>query len=268
MANQTSNFCRPPRIRFFDVECSVHGSVNTSDIEQFDGSILSRGCKHCHWEALNTASVESEAHIQARVRKKAEDLNKLLIGSGITPRFSNCTFDSYRTTGGVAGMVKALKICTVYVEQFRENYVAGRSLILSGNVGNGKTHLACAMVQAVIREHGAQAVIVSAAEIIRVFKGAMDRGAEYTDRDVLNELAGFDLLVIDEVGVQTGSAYELGVLHEVIDRRYQLVLPTVLISNLVAADLGRYIGDRALDRLRESGGQAVGFSWISARGAV
>jgi DNA replication protein DnaC len=76
------------------------------------------------------------------------------------------------------------------------------------------------------------------------------------------------LLVVDEVGAQAGTAYELGVLHEVIDRRYQLVLPTVVVSNLAAADLGRYIGDRALDRLREGGGQAVGFSWTSARGAV
>ncbi len=265
---RTSNFCRPPRARFFDLECPLHGSVSSSEIEQFGGSVLSRGCKHCHWEALNTAPIESDAHLKARSRKKAEELNKLLVGSGITPRFSNCTFSSYRTTGGVDGMAKALKICSEYVAQFGENYDAGRSLILSGNVGNGKTHLACAMVQEVIREHGAHAVIVSAAEIIRVFKGAMDRSAEYTDKDVLTELAGFDLLVIDEVGAQAGSAYELGILHEVIDRRYQFVLPTVVVSNLMAADLGRYIGDRALDRLRESGGQAVGFSWASARGAV
>ncbi|MNV94545.1 DNA replication protein DnaC [compost metagenome] len=96
----------------------------------------------------------------------------------------------------------------------------------------------------------------------------MDRSAEYSDRDVLEELASFDLLVIDEIGAQSGSAYELGVLHEVIDRRYQLVLPTVVVSNLVTADLARYIGDRALDRLRQAGGQAIGFNWASARGAV
>jgi DNA replication protein DnaC len=124
------------------------------------------------------------------------------------------------------------------------------------------------MVQAVIREHGAQAVIATAAEIIRVFKSTMDRSAEYSERDVLEELSSFDLLVIDEVGAQSGSTYELGVLHEVIDRRYQLVLPTVVVSNLVTVDLARYIGDRALDRLRQAGGQAIGFNWVSARGAV
>lgn len=265
---RTSNFCRQPCVRFFDLECPVHGSVSSSEIEQFDGSVLPRGCKHCHWEALHTAPKTSEAHIKARGRKQAEDLNKLLVGSGITPRFNSCTFETYRTTNGPQGMSRALHACMDYVDQFPDNYAAGRSLVLTGNVGNGKTHLACATVQAVIRKHGAQAVIVTAAEIIRVFKGAMDRSAEYSDREVLAELATFDLLVIDEVGAQSGSAYELGVLHEVIDRRYQLVLPTIVVSNLAAADLARYIGDRALDRLRQAGGKAIGFNWASARGAV
>ena len=263
-----SNFCRQPRVRFFDLECPLHGSVSSSEIEQFDGSVLTRGCKHCHWEALHTAPKSTEAHILASGRRKAEELNRLLVGSGITPRFIGCTFETYRTVQGAEGMGKALVACKDYVAQFTDNYAAGRSLVLTGNVGNGKTHLACATVQAVIRKLGAQAVIVTAAEIIRVFKGAMDRSAEYSDKDVLDELASFDLLVIDEIGTQSGSSYELGIFHEVIDRRYQLVLPTVVVSNLAAAELARYIGDRGLDRLRQGGGQAVGFNWASARGAV
>ncbi|MCR8932815.1 ATP-binding protein [Pseudomonas sp. S11A4] len=121
------------------------------------------------------------------------------------------------------------------------------------------------MVQHVIRKFSATGLIVSAAEIIRIAKGAMVRGADYTERDVINELASLDLLVIDEIGAQKGSEYELGLLHEIIDRRYQLVLPTVAVSNLPASSLGQFIGDRALDRLRQNGGQAVGFSWSSMR---
>jgi DNA replication protein DnaC len=44
-----------------------------------------------------------------------------------------------------------------------------------------------------------------------------------------------------------------------------LVLPTLVVSNLPASSLGQFIGDRALDRLRQNGGQAVGFSWSSMR---
>ncbi len=94
----------------------------------------------------------------------------------------------------------------------------------------------------------------------------MTKGAVYDERDVISELAGADLLVIDEIGAQRGSEYEIGLLHEVIDKRYQLVLPTVIISNLLVDDLKGYIGERALDRLRQGGGKAVGFTWASARG--
>lgn len=264
MAKPISNFCRVPDVRFFESQCPVHGTVDGAEVEQFDGSYLVRTCRRCQWEAMNTADTRSEAHTQALARRKATALNELLIGSGITPRFADCTLDNF-TTGAVLEKVRALTTCQSYVDQFEENYRAGRSLILSGNIGTGKTHLASGIVQQVIRKFGAVAHIVSAAEIIRIAKGAMVRGAEYTERDVINELAGLDLLVIDEIGAQKGSEYELGLLHEVIDRRYQLVRPTVVVSNLPASTLGQFIGDRALDRLRQNGGQAVGFSWSSMR---
>ena len=74
-----------------------------------------------------------------------------------------------------------------------------------------------------------------------------------------------DLLVIDEVGAQAGTHYELSVLHEVLDRRYQLVKPTVVVSNMDAKELGQYIGERALDRLRENKALLAGFTWASER---
>jgi DNA replication protein DnaC len=264
MAKPISNFSRAPEVRFFETQCSVHGTVDGAEVEQFDGSYVVRICRRCQWEAMNTADTRSEAHTQALARRKAATLNELLIGSGITPRFAGCTLSSFITCAE-SEKVRALSICQAYVDQFEENYRAGRSLILSGNVGTGKTHLATGMVQHVIRKLGAVAVIVSTAEIIRIAKGAMMRGADYTERDVITELAGVDLLVIDEVGAQKGSDYELGLLHEIIDRRYQLVRPTVVVSNLPANTLGQFIGDRALDRLRQNGGHAVGFSWSSMR---
>lgn len=264
MANPISNFSRAPAVRFFAETCAIHGEVDGSEVEQFDGSMLVRTCKRCMWEALNMAPRGSDSRSRAIACRESERLNAALIGSGITPRFAGCTLENFRTEGNLSA-AKALSTCKAYVDQFEENHKAGRSLILSGNVGTGKTHLGSGMVQEVIRRHGAGALIVSVAEIVRVARGTMAKGAAYTDRDVLNELASLDLLVIDEVGVQKGSEYELGLLHEVIDKRYQLVLPTVLISNLATDDLSRYIGDRALDRLRQNGGQAVGFTWSSMR---
>lgn len=278
MTARISNFVRAPeRTQGPDngAECPVHGRYTEVSVEQYGGGMLANGCPGCHFAGLRTSPEGSEQHLQALQVNQQRKLNALLIGSGITPRFRNATFQSYQADGSVP-MAQVLVRCRDFAERFPEHYEAGRSLLLVGNVGTGKTHLGSAIVQHVIREHGAQAVITSAAQIIRVAKGAMARNAQYTERDVIEELVGFDLLVIDEVGAQGGTEYERGLLHEVIDQRYQQVLPTVLISNL-PADVGGgpageltlqdFIGERALDRLRQ-GGRAVRFTWGSARGGV
>jgi len=260
---QRSNFRRQPELRTFTSECPVHGHVDRSEVEQFDGSMQVRPCKACQWEALRVAPVDTEEHKQAVAHVATERINTALIGSGITPRFAGSMFSNYRVDNTAMG--QALEICQGYADNFGENYSDGRNLLLCGNVGTGKTHLASSIVQQVIRQLDALAVITSAAEIIRVFKGSMDRNAGYSERDVIAELADFDLLVIDEVGAQAGTAYELAVLHEVFDRRYQLVRPTVVVSNMDAKGLGQYIGERALDRLRENKALLAGFTWESER---
>ncbi|MBS4077670.1 ATP-binding protein [Pseudomonas rustica] len=263
---QRSNFRRQPEMRSFAGECPIHGVVDRSEVEQFDGSMLTRPCKQCQFHGLRVAPQGSEEHSQALANLQAESVNSALVGSGITPRFADSTFATYRAT--TPAMTQALETCQGYSENFGEHFQAGRNLLLCGNVGNGKTHLASGIVQYVIRQHRAVAVITTAAEIIRVFKRSMTRDAGYTEGDVINELASFDLLVIDEVGAQAGTHYELSVLHEVLDRRYNLIRPTVVVSNLNAQGLSQYIGERALDRLRENRALLVGFTWASARGRV
>ena len=274
---QRSNFRRQPEQRTFAGECPVHGSIDRSEVEQFDGSMAVRPCKQCQFHGLRVAPQGSAEHSQALANLQAENVNSALVGSGITPRFAGSMFANYRVENSAMG--QALVICQGYADNFGEHYQAGRNLLLCGNIGTGKTHLASSIVQHVIRQHRAVAVITTAAEIIRVFKRSMDRNAGYTEGDVINELASFDLLVIDEIGAQAGTHYELSVLHEVLDRRYQLIKPTVIVSNLPAkskpgADgnsppsLEQYIGARALDRLRENKALLAGFTWASARGAA
>ncbi|WP_395589398.1 ATP-binding protein [Pseudomonas sp. TR47] len=255
-------FHRRPFMRIFSGECAVHGQVDMSEVEQLDGSMLARGCKRCAWEALHTTPRESAERAQANAQRTAENLMAALVGAGITPRFAGATFDSYHAE--TDPQRKALAKCLAYAEQFPEHFRSGRSLLLTGNVGTGKTHLASAIVRTVVAD-GATALIIPAGDIVSIARASMVPGSGYTDRDVVVHLGGLNLLVIDEVGCQKGSEYELGLLHAVIDRRYQAVLPTVLISNLGAENLKTYIGDRALDRLRQNGGQQVGFTWSSMR---
>jgi putative replication protein dnaC len=72
-------------------------------------------------------------------------------------------------------------------------------------------------------------------------------------------------LIIDEVGVQSGTEAESRALFDVFNERYQNLKPTILISNLNAEDFVAAVGNRIADRIKEDGGEFLFFNWESAR---
>lgn len=74
------------------------------------------------------------------------------------------------------------------------------------------------------------------------------------------------LLVLDEIGVSRGSEWEAEQLFTVVDERYRLERPTVVVSNLPAGEIKQLVGDRVYDRLRE-GAKVVPMNWPSHRGS-
>lgn len=262
-AVQTSNFCAQPRTRTRLESCTKHGEYQHTLVEGFDGGSVELGCLRCRWEGIHTADVDTEAYTAALANKRQETLNAALFATGIAPRFRNCSLDNYRTP--LEGQKAALAACKAYVDQFRENYDAGRCLLLLGNFGNGKTHLGCAILRAVVTRYGATALYAPAPDIIAAIKTSFGRGSDTTEQSIHAELTRVDLLLIDELGAQGGTEFERQSLHQVIDTRYRNLLPTIITSNLPGNALSTYIGDRALDRLRENGGEAIAFDWASAR---
>lgn len=259
---RTSNFGATPRIKSRPEQCELHGEFQRTLIESFDGEHRVSGCPRCRFDAIHG---NDEAARAASVEAKQwEEVNAALFATGIAARFRRCSLDNYRTP--LAGQKAALDECRAYVDQFQENYDAGRCLLLLGNFGNGKTHLGCAVLKAVVREHGAKALYVPAADIIAAIKSSFGRDSDVTEQSIFAELASVDLLLIDEIGAQGGTEFERQALHTIIDARYRNMFPTIVTSNLPSAELAAYIGDRALDRLRENGGLAVIFDWDSARG--
>lgn len=53
--------------------------------------------------------------------------------------------------------------------------------------------------------------------------------------------------------MQFGSPTEMTILQEVINARYESVLPTILISNLTFEQLKESIGERIVDRVTDGG---------------
>ncbi|AVI87308.1 ATP-binding protein [Pseudomonas syringae] len=247
--------------------CSIHGQYTNALVEQFGAGPIWYGCPRCEFDSRHSPDISVRAG--GTLLHTDRLLNARLLDTCIPARFQQATLENW-VAGSDDAKTKAWNVATSFVEAFAENYQAGRCVMLLGQVGTGKTHLAAAVLQQVIRYFGNQGVTglyTTASAIIRSVKGTFGNPAK-TESQVYADLIAPHLLVIDEVGLQNGTDFERATLFEVINGRYEQLKPTIIVSNLSITDLKLSMGDRTVDRLRDRGGLVCLFRWPSARGAA
>lgn len=238
--------------------CEKHGEYKANSICLRDGDKWST-CETCQQEkrdAENRAEQERAAMEARRV-----SIEKRLGSACIPPRFQDKGFDNYLAEND--GQKRALAKCLRYADQFADNLKMGRSLLLLGGVGTGKTHLANAIANKIIRDQGKTALYSTIGNILRFIRSTYSNN-DMSESQAFQIFSDPDLLIIDEIGVQKSSEFELTALFDIINDRYENMLPTIIISNHGPDELPNYLGDRVVDRLRE-GGEAVVFDWSSNR---
>lgn len=222
------------------------------------------GCPVCA-ESARAAQEAEQAH-DDRNRAARIRLERSLGAAMIPPRFAGKDFAGYRAT--TKAQREVLRMCQQYAAEFRSHFDAGRCLLLVGNVGTGKTHLASAISEYVIRERGCLAVYRTLYSLMQYVKGSFGHEAQYTEAQAYESLIEPHLLVIDEIGSTKQTEFEQATLFNVINGRYEQQRPTLVISNLMPDELEKSLGDRVMDRLRENGGICLVFDWESARREV
>lgn len=238
-----------------DLSCEKHGLYKSRHVF---GKIWTR-CGACEKDA--TEQKLREAEIEAAERRK-QTVDLILRRSGIPPRFAGRTFDTYKA--GDERQMRVLNICKAYASKFDDRLSQGGGLVMCGMPGTGKTHLACAIANE-IAGRGRTSMFVSAVAAVRRVKQTYSRASEETESGAIARFSVPELLIIDEVGVQFGSDTEKMILFEIINTRYEQMMPTILISNLTKDELSTFVGERVMDRMAEGGGVVLAFDWKSAR---
>ncbi len=235
--------------------CDKHG--------EFTSLLLAGGwstCVACGHDAEMAAAAAAQVAWRGQLAARAWDAR--LGRAAIPERFSDRRLSTYQPT--CAEAAQALSVAQRYARSFGAVRQSGMCLIFCGDVGTGKTHLAVGIAHEVL-EQGGQAVFTSVIRAVRSVKETFGKGAGRTEAQALRDLVEPDLLILDEVGVQFGSDAEKLILFEIINGRYESRRPTIIISNLALGELEKFLGARAVDRLREGGGKVVIFDWPSYR---
>ena len=186
---------------------------------------------------------EHDAEIERRERQQAaQEKIERYQKSGVPERYFKESLDTYKIKNKM--QTTAAKAATNFLHAAKCGDF--KSLVMIGNAGTGKTHLACA----IIREAGGK--YRTAPDIVEEMRRAKSFTANDTEADIIKYYGHVPLLVIDEIGRGIAATDEKYMIYQLVNARYNTRKPTVLISNLGKSDFLQYIGVAAADRLVES----------------
>ena len=191
---------------------------------------------------------ESEEWVTLREKELAEQAEKeaayqtqrSVESSGVPRRYWHADFDTYNPRDEKDS--KNLES----IKNFSKLEKNDKVLLLLGSKGLGKTHLG----SAIIRHCGGK--FISIEELIFRYEASQDFKAKTNREELMASFSNTKILVIDEIGRSMSQEKEDSLLNYILRRRYENMLPTVLISNLSKAELLKKLGEAVLDRLRET----------------
>lgn len=260
------------RLEVKEFDCEIHGKSKMLEWLSPEGELHPANCPQCR-QIKHDLKARDELKAEAE-RVKALRLEKRLANAMIPMRFK------YKRLDGFMADTEDKKRVFEFMKRYAENFdvealQTGRSVILSGGPGTGKTHLSVGVANHVI-EMGGTAMFSTVAGLVRRVRESWTNKTE-TEQEVIDLYSQPDLLIIDEIGVQSGSENEHQILFDIMNSRYENMRPTILLTNLPILDIRKpngevekkglqgFVGDRVLDRMREGGGKAFTLNWTSYR---
>ncbi|EJR71404.1 hypothetical protein IK9_06055 [Bacillus cereus VD166] len=188
---------------------------------------------------------------EAKIREaqnfaKKREIEKLFSISNLGERFSKSTFEAFLDRNGSE---TAHKIAMKYVKTFKE--WNGESLMIWGEPGNGKTHLAAAIVNELSKK-GYIVVFQSVPELLQRIRSTFNSENKENETQIMRALLECDLLILDDIGAEKTTEWVEEKLFNIIDGRYRKELPTLYTSNLEPKELKHQVGKRSYDRMVET----------------
>ena len=173
--------------------------------------------------ALCRCEIQQRNEMEAEERRKRKEAYiQRLRKQGIQDRaLLDDTFDHDD------GSLPILRSARRYVNTWPKRKANNDGLLLWGEVGTGKTFFAACIANALI-DQGVPVMMTNFAKILNRLSGLYSNDKN----EFINELMDYELLIIDDLGIERNTDFALEQIYTVIDERYKTRLPLIITTNL------------------------------------
>lgn len=197
------------------------------------------GKRGCICEDLLLAEQALEARERLKKQRAVEIFNEKSL---INEILKQATLKNYQPQN--ESQQKALEWSVNYCKTFDPR--KSQNALYQGTYGLGKSHLSVGIVRYLIKQ-GYTCIFTSVPKLFTKIKSTWDRNSDTKESDLLDALELADLLVLDDLGAEQASDWQLSKLFEVIDTRAGK--PTIYTTNHNSMTLAEQVGNRNFDRL-------------------
>jgi DNA replication protein DnaC len=146
--------------------------------------------------------------------------------ANIPRRYEHCTLGNF--TAYNESLQKAVAQARRIADAFP---VVSKGLLLEGQPGVGKTHLAVAVLKQAVQTTGASGLFYDVRDLLRVIRSTYDPAIRTTELEVLRPVMRADLLVLDDLGAEKTSEWVEETMNLIINTRYNEERLTLFTTN-------------------------------------
>lgn len=194
-------------------------------------------CGGTGWEIVDDKGVRA-------CRCKTENQDQLLLAQARIPRrFAHCSFDNFEA------LCPSLQRALMNSRKFVGDFVPGDGgLLYLGTCGVGKTHLAIAVLKALI-ERGIPGLFYDFRDLLREIQDSYNANTKTSQLQVLAPVFEADVLVLDELGASKPTEWVQETMTHIINKRYNDKKVTLFTSNYQDITIGSAYQETLTDRV-------------------